>query len=271
MFFLILDCAVVEITGSGTSTLNDLPDMFVGDMTLPGQIGAGQCRSYSGNAIEFPNPGTAKTITSMPSIGFKKPTGGNCFAKRSSNNQTASSASTKASVTTTATPTRSTASSRPTTTRATTSTRPATTHTTTTVPLNFTIPTGIPADGKLPSQCTTYKLITDSNRRATAASGVACDKDVFKAMPTWVRFSGGAGTRLVTGAAEPFRCGTQGVGWFKGEYPSAAGATIEGTVCYSWPGKSCQWSNTIWVTNCKEYYVFALPAPPVCRLRYCTA
>ncbi|CAF1688504.1 unnamed protein product, partial [Adineta ricciae] len=241
-----IDCAVVEITGSGTSTLYDLPDMFVGDMTLPGQIGAGQCRSYSGHAIEFPNPGTAKTVTSMPSIGFKKPTDGNCFAKRSSNNQTASSASTKASVTTTTTM-RSTASTRPTTTmRSTTLTRPTTTRTTTTmstkstttVPLNFTIPTGIPADGKLPSQCTTYQLITDSNRRATAASGVACDKDVFKATPTWVRFSGGAGTRLVTGAAEPFRCGTQGVGWFKGVYPSAAGATIEGTVCYSWPGKS---------------------------------
>lgn len=268
------NCAVVQITGSGTSTLDDLPDMYVGDLNLPGQIGAGQCRSYSGHAIEFPNPGTAKTMTSVSGIGFKKPTDGNCFAKRSNNNQTTSSTPTSSSATvkttsgkTTSMP--SSASTRPTTTRATIPS-PTTRTPTTPVSLNFTIPTGVPTDGKLPSQCTSYMSITDGSRRATAASAVACDKDMFKPTPTWVRFSGGAGTRIVTGATEPFRCGTQGAGWFKGEYPSAVGATIEGTVCYSWPGRSCQWSNTIWVTNCKEYYVFALLAPPACRLRYCT-
>ena len=39
---------------------------------------------------------------------------------------------------------------------------------------------------------------------------------VLKAELTWVRFSGAAGTRLAPGPMEPFRCGTQGTGWYKG-------------------------------------------------------
>ncbi len=83
-----IDCAVVAITGSGTSTLEHLPDMFVGDLTIAGHIGAGECRSSSRFAIEYPNPGEAKTVTEVQSIPFKKPTGGKCFAKASNNKST---------------------------------------------------------------------------------------------------------------------------------------------------------------------------------------
>jgi len=64
--------------------------MFVGDMTLPGQIGLGECRSSAGFALEYPNPGAANTIVAVQGIGFKKPTGGKCFTKASINKTTTS-------------------------------------------------------------------------------------------------------------------------------------------------------------------------------------
>lgn len=70
------------IVGSGNSTLDDLPDMYVGEMNIPGHIGAGECRSVSRAALVYPNPGPAVTVTEMPDIPFKEPTGGNCFAKK---------------------------------------------------------------------------------------------------------------------------------------------------------------------------------------------
>ena len=76
-----IDCASVFIEGSGTSTLDDLPDMFVGDMSIPGQIGAGECRSSMGAALEYPNPGAAVTTYKGSNIPFKKATGGKCFPK----------------------------------------------------------------------------------------------------------------------------------------------------------------------------------------------
>jgi hypothetical protein len=113
-------------------------------------------------------------------------------------------------------------------------------------------------------------LISDNTRHSNHPANIGCDTAIFKKLPTWVRFSGGAGTRLINKAAEPFRCGTQGAGWYRGTYPSSTGTTIKGTVCFSWPGNTCQWSNSISITNCNDYYVFALSAPPACRLRYCT-
>ncbi len=96
-----IDCASVSIAGTGASTLNNLPDMFVGDMTLTGHIGPGECRSTAGFALEFPKPGEATTITQVQSIGFKKPTGGKCFAKASISNNTTSISSISTASTTT--------------------------------------------------------------------------------------------------------------------------------------------------------------------------
>ncbi|CAM4839316.1 unnamed protein product, partial [Rotaria magnacalcarata] len=53
----------------------------------------------------------------------------------------------------------------------------------------------------LPAQCSTYILNTDATRNA-AYSGVGsstCDNPTpFGSNPTWVRFSGAAGTQLAT-------------------------------------------------------------------------
>ena len=112
--------------------------------------------------------------------------------------------------------------------------------------------------------------ITDETRHSSHPTYVSCDKNIFKSEPTWVRFMGGAGTRLVDDPIEPFRCGTQGAGWYAGDYPKSTGETKTGNVCYSWPGKECMWSNSISITDCDDFYVFALRAPPACYLRYCT-
>ena len=57
-------------------------------MTIASHIGAGECRSFSGHALEYPNPGEARTISQVQSIGFKRPTNGKCFTKASKSNST---------------------------------------------------------------------------------------------------------------------------------------------------------------------------------------
>lgn len=76
-----MNCAAMKITGNGDSTLDDFPDMYVGDMTLPGQIPDGACRSTAGTALQYPNPGTALTVTTVQGIPFKLPSDGQCFIK----------------------------------------------------------------------------------------------------------------------------------------------------------------------------------------------
>lgn len=71
------------ITGSGNDTLDHLPDMFVGDVTIAGHIGPDECRTTLGYAVVFPDPGTALTITEVPGVIFKEPTAGKCYAKAS--------------------------------------------------------------------------------------------------------------------------------------------------------------------------------------------
>jgi hypothetical protein len=113
-------------------------------------------------------------------------------------------------------------------------------------------------------------VINDETRNARHRDFIQCDQLLFESGPTWVRFSGGAGTRLASTPMEGFRCNTQGTGWYNGSYPTVVGATTTGTVCFGWPNNDCQWSNEISVMNCGKFYVFELDAPPACYLRYCT-
>ena len=123
----------------------------------------------------------------------------------------------------------------------------------------------------LPSQCSTYTTITDGTRRASnTVLASLCDNTIFTASPTWVRFSGAAGTQLSTTVVVINRCGTQATGAYTGTMPVSVGATTTGSVCYNWSSNSCNWSNSISVTNCNSFYVYALIAPPGCSFRYCT-
>lgn len=68
-----MNCASVKIEGSGTSTLNDLPDMWVGDL-VTGGITSSMCLSTQQYFFVYPNPG--KSITKTTESGdFKGPTG----------------------------------------------------------------------------------------------------------------------------------------------------------------------------------------------------
>jgi hypothetical protein len=73
-----MNCAKVNIEGSGSSTLNDLPDMFVGDLTKEGVVAENECRSTAGSALKYPNPGNAVTVKEVAGIPFASPTEGTC-------------------------------------------------------------------------------------------------------------------------------------------------------------------------------------------------
>ena len=121
----------------------------------------------------------------------------------------------------------------------------------------------------LPSQCSSYTSMADSTRNTAYASSSVCDSSVFGTTGIWVRFQSPGGTTIPTSAPSYYSCGTDAPGWYNGPYPSSAGSTTTGTVCYYWSGATCNWSNQISTTNCNGYFVFLLIDPPVCNLRYC--
>jgi hypothetical protein len=126
------------------------------------------------------------------------------------------------------------------------------------------------AGSALPSQCSCYTLITDVTRNAGYSGGtIVCDNTGSFSSARWYRFSDAAGTMLARSVVPINRCNTQATGWYNGVYPSAAGSTTSGTVCFNWAGNNCWYSNSISVTNCNGYYVFYLP-PTLCNGRYCT-
>lgn len=43
-----------------------------------------------------------------------------------------------------------------------------------------------------------------------------------------------------------------------------------GTACFTWGPYNCHWKQNIRIKNCGKYYVYQLPPPPQCYLRYCS-
>ncbi|CAF4694837.1 unnamed protein product, partial [Rotaria magnacalcarata] len=122
------------------------------------------------------------------------------------------------------------------------------------------------------SQCYNYKTVDEPSRHVNASYiGKQCDKtNSILSTPGWVRFVGSGGTQLPTYALNSNQCSTDAPGWYSGTMPNTPGLTQNGTVCFSWEGNSCKWSNSIQVTNCESYYVYHLSPPATCSLRYCT-
>ncbi|UJR19152.1 hypothetical protein I4U23_022282 [Adineta vaga] len=123
----------------------------------------------------------------------------------------------------------------------------------------------------LPAQCFSYSNNSDSTRNVGYSSSSSCDQSVFGSTGKWIRFLSPAGTAIITYNPGYNYCGTNAPGWFKDSYPTLAGNTVNGTVCYYWSGNTCNWSNSISITNCDTFYVFLLIDVPTCSLRYCTA
>lgn len=150
------------ISGSGNSTLNHLPDMFVGDMTISGHIGPGECRSVANSALIYPNPGLALTITEVENVTFQEPTPGKCYSKATVVNQTVTTSTTIATTTTV-----------PVTTITTTTTAPVTTITTTkpTTVSTTSITTSSILTTSTPGECrstfpSTFQIVVDNKPRS---------------------------------------------------------------------------------------------------------
>jgi hypothetical protein len=118
----------------------------------------------------------------------------------------------------------------------------------------------------LPAQCASYTSINGDDRTASSTGSVFCDNGLVN---SWVRFTG-TNTKLLTTLVADNSCNSHATGWMTTANPSTIGVSTAATVCYNWSGTNCNWSNGINVTNCAGYYVYQLPAPPSCNLRYCT-
>jgi len=70
---MYMNCAHITIEGSGTSTLNDLPDMFVANV-------GNQCSTKAGADVEFPNPGADVERSPANNGAPTAPPEGNCPA-----------------------------------------------------------------------------------------------------------------------------------------------------------------------------------------------
>ena len=120
-------------------------------------------------------------------------------------------------------------------------------------------------------QCYEHQVINDSSRSVNfGATPKTCDQSTFSSTPRWVRFIGAGGTQIPTTPPPVSRCGTDAPGWYSGSMPTDTYSSTNGSVCYSWSVKTCNWQNNIQVTNCGSFFVYQLTKPPQCSLRYCT-
>jgi hypothetical protein len=124
----------------------------------------------------------------------------------------------------------------------------------------------------LPSQCTSYISNTDYTRNVGYTGG-CCGNDNSLAIG-WYRFSGAAGTQLITSPVNTFLCGSDYTGWFNGSLPTTVGGVTTGMVCVNEGGYLCYTSysiSSVLATNCGSYYVFYLTPMVNMFCRYCTA
>ena len=124
--------------------------------------------------------------------------------------------------------------------------------------------------------CNDYNLLNDPTRNlrhGIDANGF-CDTDWNSSPdwqgPGWYRMSLISGTTIPEEPVEPFHCNTQAPGWLNGKHPEP-GNTTDGTVCFNSAGNTCKWQTQIKIKNCNDYFLYHLPEPPTCRLRYCTS
>ncbi|CAF1601997.1 unnamed protein product [Adineta ricciae] len=142
---------------------------------------------------------------------------------------------------------------------------PAASTTTTT---EMTTTTSIPF---VAPQCYEHQIINDSSRGVNFGNSPrTCDQSTFNSIPRWVRFVGAGGTQIPTTPPPVSRCGTDAPGWYSGSMPTDTYSSTNGSACFSWGGKTCNWQNNIQVTNCGSFFVYQLSKPNGCSLRYCT-
>ena len=123
-----------------------------------------------------------------------------------------------------------------------------------------------------PAECSSYTTLNSPDRAVTSTFDTnRCDSIDLSSIPKWYRFSGAAGTMMPTEAVPLFRCGTYAPGWMNGKHPSKNEGAVSRKVCFPVYGNVCRLNIQITVRNCGSFYVYKLPRPPTCSLRYCGA
>ncbi|CAF4417606.1 unnamed protein product, partial [Rotaria sp. Silwood2] len=126
----------------------------------------------------------------------------------------------------------------------------------------------------LPSQCSAYTTLDDPTRNIAAVGyALGCDTTapfINRTYPVWIRFIGTGGTELPLQTPGMNLCGSEGTGWYDGTMPSSTGQVLNGTACFTWYTSVCRFSSSISVANCGSFYIYYLPPPPACMMRYCT-
>ena len=124
---------------------------------------------------------------------------------------------------------------------------------------------------ELPAECLGYTELKEADRAFTFNDGPGKITKCDKTADAWHRFLDPAGAVLPLAPPTIYSCGTDAPGWMMGAYPTPEDGIVARTVCYAWQGDPCTWTNDIQVLNCGAYFVFKLPTPPDCALRYCGA
>jgi cysteine-rich repeat protein len=118
-----------------------------------------------------------------------------------------------------------------------------------------------------------YNTFTQGGRLHTNPNGpIYCDNS--NSSPEWkgagwYRFTGAAGVKMPESAPPTYRCSTHAPGWLNGAHPTPDQGKVNRQVCFHWSNNSCNWNSSIQVVNCGDFYLYSLPQPPVCSLRYC--
>ena len=150
------------------------------------------------------------------------------------------------------------------------------------------------------AMCFEYKNLTDSWRKITGKGPSDdkywCDKRNGFRNEGWYRFAGKAGTHLSTDppaflhGETNYRecCGTNYVGWMKGEHPTINDGLVEREFCFQTTSGECQWTimskvrtcpvNTeyktfrgrIWGTDTFYVYLLKIPKYMGCNSGYCS-
>ena len=111
-----------------------------------------------------------------------------------------------------------------------------------------------------------HKTLTEHDRSVSYTGVVKCDNTLAH---NWYRITGAAGSQIPIFSVERKHCGTDAPGWMIGDQPTVADGAVDRRVCYNWPQDSCQYSNFILARNSTGFYIYLLPKPPRCNLRYC--
>ncbi|MFT4626331.1 MAG: hypothetical protein ACI8PZ_005008 [Myxococcota bacterium] len=115
-------------------------------------------------------------------------------------------------------------------------------------------------------ECSAYVELTDAYRNITWPYDYArCDSGITG----WHRFTGAAGTQMPEVPPDSYSCGTHASGWLNGAHPAGVGDTAVVPSCNHWAGDICWQTLDIEVTNCGDFYVYNLSAPPCCSCVFC--